>query len=341
MEKKDKRGGLVYLCIAALTIAAFSFTMNGKTWEAAAKLDPVGFIPLLLLWMAGIGLDAWALLLFVRAGGERLPYRAALENTFVRLFFNVATPSSFGGQPFAIAALGKAGLSYGNASTAVLTKTAVYSIVNFLAAFAALSFVPSLLDASPALGAVFLATGALGLAGIALFLVALFTPALLIPVGKICVRAAARMAKLFRKELATDRTIAKVLAECGRARRSFRAYFRKRPLTAAAACLIIGIIHFINLSIIWCAIAFLGGGISFLDGIMLGSALFFLISFLPSPGAAGLGEAVYALLFTRHVPLHLLGLSILVWRLFNQYLNAAIGSFLSARVFSKRSGLSA
>lgn len=339
MEKNDKRGVIAYLCVAALTVAFFASTMNASTWEAVAKIDPRGFIPLALLWAAGIGLDAAALALFVRAGGERLGFRAAIGNTFVRLFFNVVTPSSFGGQPFAIAALGKQGISYGSGSTAVLTKTAVYSLVNFLSAFVAMAFCPSTLDASPALGTAFLATGVLGVAGIVFFLVALFVPALLIPAARFSVRLASRAARIFHKDLQTDRTIARTLAECARARRSFRAYFRKRPLLAISGCALTGLIHLVNLSLIWCAIACLGGDLPYRDGLALGGILFFLISFLPSPGGAGLGEAVYAALFARLVPFHLLGLSILIWRLFNQYLNAAIGAGMSMKVFSRRRGI--
>lgn len=340
MAKKDMRGVIAYLCVAALTIAALASTMNGKTWEAAAGLDPRGVVPMALLWLAGIGLDASALALFVRAGGERLGLGAAIGNTFVRLFFNAVTPSSFGGQPFAIAALGKRGISYGSGSTAVLTKTAVYSIVNFLSAFAAMAFCPATLNASPALATAFYATGALGVAGIGLFLAALFVPALLVPAARFSVRLASRAALILRKELPTDRIIARTLAECARSRRSFRAYFRKRPLLAASGCALTGLTHLANLSLIWCAIAFLGGGLSYPDGLALGSILFFLISFLPSPGGAGLGEAAFAALFARLLPLHLLGLSVLAWRLFNQYLNTAIGAIMSARAFSRRGAIS-
>lgn len=335
MDKRNRRGALAYLIIAALTVAAFAATMDGRTLEAMARLGPLDVLPLVLAWGAGILLDSGALALFLRAGGNRIRFRAAAWSTFVRLFFNVVTPSSFGGQPFAVAALAKSGVPFGPASTAVLTKTAVYSVANFSSAFAASALFPSFLRSSPAIGPIFLATGILGLCGIGLFMAAMFVPALLIPAVKACVRAFARLSRVFRRDVDAVALSLKTLAECGRARRSFVSYFRRHPLTATLACLLTFLIHLANLALLSRAIALAGGAVPLSESLALGAILFFLISFLPSPGAAGLGEAVYAALFARRIPLHLLGLSILSWRMFNQYLNALIGALVSARVFSE------
>ncbi len=334
MESKNKRGVIVYLGIVGLTLAGFALTLNGKTWEALRSLNPLGFFPILALWLAGISLDSISLMFFIRAGGSKITLKCAFKNTFIRLFFNVVTPSSFGGQPFAIAALKGAGVPLGGGSAAVFSKTAAYSLANFGFAFVAMILMHERLRSVPAVGPIFLASGILGFGGIALFLVALFVPALLIPALRFCVKLLGRLAHIFRKKFDGSRFLRKSIHECALARRTFKGYFRHGKWSAIAGSFTAALIHLVNLSILSCVFQFLGLGIGYGEGIVLGSLLFFLISFMPTPGGSGLGEAVFAAIFAKAVPLHLLGVAILVWRTFNQYINSAIGALVSAKHFS-------
>jgi uncharacterized membrane protein YbhN (UPF0104 family) len=62
--------------------------------------------------------------------------------------------------------------------------------------------------------------------------------------------------------------------------------------------------------------------------------LLFLITFMPTPGAIGLGEAIFLLLFSKTVPSYMLGIAIVLWRFFFHYLSAILGAISSSKYMS-------
>jgi glycosyltransferase 2 family protein len=66
----------------------------------------------------------------------------------------------------------------------------------------------------------------------------------------------------------------------------------------------------------------------------LSAMLIFLISFMPTPGASGLGEVLFIALFSGTVKVELVGVAVVLWRIFYQYLSAGLGAFFTARFFS-------
>ena len=62
-----------------------------------------------------------------------------------------------------------------------------------------------------------------------------------------------------------------------------------------------------------------GVDIDITHGIALTGSLLFLISFMPTPGAIGLGEGIFYLLFREYISRHLLGVIIFFWRFFHQF----------------------
>ena len=86
--------------------------------------------------------------------------------------------------------------------------------------------------------------------------------------------------------------------------------------------------------LLWTVFYVLGATIPFLHGVASIALLLFLIVFMPTPGSAGLGEAIFMLLFRGFVPSYMLGVAVLIWRVYFQYLSSAIGAISSSKLFS-------
>ena len=74
--------------------------------------------------------------------------------------------------------------------------------------------------------------------------------------------------------------------------------------------------------------------IPLLAGFVLSTLLLFLLSFMPTPGASGLGEILFVVLFDQAVSNHVLGLGVIMWRFFFNYSGAMIGAVVSAKSFT-------
>jgi uncharacterized protein (TIRG00374 family) len=89
-----------------------------------------------------------------------------------------------------------------------------------------------------------------------------------------------------------------------------------------------------QLVLLWLILLGLGQSVPFLTGIVLASMLLFLITFMPTPGALGFGEAIFILLFAGTVPSYMLGIALILWRFFFHYLTAILGAISSSKYVS-------
>ena len=122
MSKNLKRI-LIIASISILSIAGILyFTVDERTGDALMDIKPVFLLALLGVWMVMLLSDAGAISLFTRATGERIGIFSALKTTTVRMFFNIITPFSFGGQPFSIISLSQHGIPSGKGSSIVIIK---------------------------------------------------------------------------------------------------------------------------------------------------------------------------------------------------------------------------
>jgi uncharacterized protein (TIRG00374 family) len=130
----------------------------------------------------------------------------------------------------------------------------------------------------------------------------------------------------------------KALRDAVLMRRTFRRYFGAHAGAFVAGILSNGVLYFAQVVLLWAVFAALGAPIPFLRGVASIALLLFLIVFMPTPGSAGLGEAVFLLLFRGVVPTYILGVAVLIWRVYFQYLSSAIGALFSSKLFSDLMG---
>ena len=71
---------------------------------------------------------------------------------------------------------------------------------------------------------------------------------------------------------------------------------------------------------------------SYLQAVFLPLVVSLFTFFAPTPGATGLYEGGFAVLFSPFVVKHLLGVFTILWRVFTYYLAAILGGFVTLKV---------
>ncbi len=322
---------ILFLALSAISIGLIlHFTVNDQTRKALADLDIIYLIALIGLWLLSLTMDASAIVLLTRGTGERLKLWTAFKITTLRIFFNVVTPFSFGGQPFVIYTLSKEGIPGGKGSSIVITKMLILSAFIQLGAISAFIFFHDYISNIPELNTVFFVTGILFitliLAGFVAFLNPRFLIKLVTNAEKILLRfRLLKSEKSFRK---------RIIHEACLARRSFKRYFSKQLGCFIAGFLCSGFMYSAEVLMLLIILRGLGVTVGFIEGITLSALLLFLLSFMPTPGSAGLGEGIFVVIFAGTVPKYLLGIAVILWRFFYHYLSAILGAISSAKYFS-------
>ena len=53
--------------------------------------------------------------------------------------------------------------------------------------------------------------------------------------------------------------------------------------------------------------------------------------FMPTPGAIGFGDAFFLLLYANVIPTYMLGIALILWRIFYHYLSSIFGAISSSQ----------
>jgi glycosyltransferase 2 family protein len=322
---------LILVTASVVSIAAILyFTVDERTGDALADIRPMYLVALFGCWMALLLFDAGAIVLYTRGTDERIKYFPALKTTTVRIFFNIITPFAFGGQPFSVVSLRQEGIPAGKGSSIVIVKLMTLAVFTQVGALLSFVLFNDRISNIYALNKVFMISGIVGGGAILLLTLSFLYP-------QILVKTITTLGKLLHlvhivKDLRKLRQWA--IHQAVAARRSFKRYFSHHILYFIGGTLCNGMVYAIQVSMLWLILLGLGINVTFLTGIVLASMLLFLITFMPTPGAIGLGEAIFLLLFSKTVPSYMLGIAIVLWRFFFHYLSAILGAITSSKYMS-------
>ncbi len=323
---------LLFIGLTVLTLGAVMyFTFSKETVRALKAFDPLYLVVLFGIWLTSFSMDSVSFILYTRGAGERLPLGAAIKAAAYRVFFNLITPFGFGGQPFVIYFLQREGVPPGKGSSIVLVKLIVVSVYVFFGAIAGFGFFHAHIDNAEVLNVIFFVTAAIQVAFIAVIVTGLLRPRIIIrlmtAIGNLGHRfGIVKNPGRFRRQLVHEANLAKS---------SFKRYFRRHLFSFLLGTLCIGILYAVEVMTLWVIFKGLGVHLPFETGIALGSLFLFLLSFFPTPGAAGLGEGAFVVLFSSVVPYYLLGVAVILWRFFYNYLTSILGAVFSSRHFSR------
>ncbi len=324
-------GILVFLGISAASLGVVvPVTATRETLEVLRTMRTSYLLVLLGLWFVMVSADAMSIVLFTRGTNERLGIIPAYRSAVVRTFFNVITPFGFGGQPMMIVSLRREGIPVAKASPIVLTKFATLTLFTLLGAVGSFVYFHEKFAHIRLVDAMFSLSAVLAAGAIVCVIWALLSPRVLIVIvgwGASVLRKVRiiKDAGDYKQQIVRDALVM---------RRTFRRYFSTHAAVFVTGILCNGVVYFAQIALLWMVLYGLGVTIPFVTGAASIALLLFLMVFMPTPGSAGLGEALFVLLFRGAVPTYMLGVAVLVWRVYFQYLSAAIGAVWSSKLFS-------
>ncbi len=322
---------LILVAASVVSIAAILyFTVDERTGEAIADVKPLYLAALFGCWMAMLLFDASSIVLYTRGTDERISFVPALKTTTLRIFFNLITPFGLGGQPFSVVSLRQEGIPPGKGSSIVIIKLMTLAVFTQVGALLSFVFFHDRISNINTLNMVFMISGIVGGGTILLLTLGFLYPQILVKT----ITTAGKLLHLIHvvKDLRTLRHSA--IQQASLARRSFKRYFSHHILYFISGTLCNGMVYATQLVMLWLILRGLGIEVTFLTAIVLASMLLFLITFMPTPGAVGLGEAIFLLLFSKAVPSYMVGIAIVLWRFFFHYLSAILGAISSSKYVS-------
>ena len=277
-----------------------------------AVLDAVAGLPLAPLALAGaLAVVPWTtnalrLQLWASFVGHPLRFRTALRTVLGGVLGSAVTPTGAGGATLKWALLARYGVPAGRVGSLLVVETvenAAFMVVAVPAAavVAAAADVPVLQDTlrsagtvlTPLLAVVAVVTVALGVAVRAAARGAL---------GRAPRRLAARSRGRLRRPFADARRVARLVAHRGKGRLALGVALAAVQWTA-------------KYSVAAAVLAFLGVPVDPVLSWLLQWTAFTAMGVVPTPGAAGGAEAVFAALYSPFVPAPVLGLATAAWRL--------------------------
>ena len=322
---------LILIAASVLSIAAILyFTVDERTGEALLDVRPVFLVALFGCWIAMLLFDAGAIMLYARGADEKVGFRSAFKTTTVRIFFNSVTPFSLGGQPFSVFSLHREGIQSGKGSSIVITKLMTLAAFTQVGAFVSFLLFSDRITTIAALNKIIMTCGLLGGGTILLLTFGFLYPqiliAIIIGVGKFLhmIHVLKNQSKLRRK----------LIIQASTARKSFKRYFSHHLGFFISGTLCNGLVYATQLVMLWLILLGLGINVTFLTGFVLASMLIFLLTFMPTPGAIGLGEAIFLIIFSKTVPSYMIGIAIVLWRFFFHYMSAILGAVNSSKYIS-------
>ncbi|MGE3063771.1 MAG: YbhN family protein [bacterium] len=334
MSKSVTKGIRIFVLITVLTsIVMLFFTVSEETWRSLEKIKPIYFLIALVLLLAYYYLDGLRIKLLADALGYKISVMTGIDVVVGGIFLAAVTPFQSGGYPFQVYCLNKRGIPYGE-GTLILFMRGVLAIFFHIAA---LPFIfvtySSLLENSI-------------VKWLIRYIMVLYPVMLLIAIiaiafpGKV-VSFMMAIDRKFNKNAGKNQSkLAKAAnwidTEIKLFKNGLVFYFTKRraSLFINLALTFIGYILFFSLAAV--ILYALGAGMK--NPVAIASLQFlhnFLVYFTPTPGASGIAEALFAILFKDICPKEILGLYAIIWRFFTFTIGACIGGFLTLKIVNQ------
>ncbi len=322
---------LILVAASVISIAAILyFTVDERTGDALSNVRPMFLLALLGLWIAVLLFDASAIMLYARGTDTKIGVLPALKTTTVRIFFNIVTPFAFGGQPFSVFSLHREGIPTGKGSSIVIIKLITLAAFSQVGALVSFLLFNDRISNITALNKVIMISGLAGGGMILLLTLGFLYPQFLVKI----ITAGSKVLHAIHLIKYPAKIRRMVIMQTAAARRSFKRYFSHHLGFFISGTLCNGMVYASQLVMLWLILLGLGIKVTFITGIVLASMLIFLLTFMPTPGAIGLGEGIFFLLFSKTIPTYMIGIAIVLWRFFFHYLSAILGAINSSSYLS-------
>jgi glycosyltransferase 2 family protein len=321
------RGVRIFTLLAVVAaVVVIALTASRETLAGLTRLKWYWLLATVVLWALAAGMDGLRMSILSRAGGHPITALRSIEIIFIGYFMAAVTPFQVGGLPLQLYIMNRRGISPGRASSILLGR----GIVHYTLLFGIAPFVAIALGAATAL-----------LKVLAIYI------GIIVAVGVLMVLAGvvfpARIA-VWRERLAAHpspgrfrRLLVRLLGEFRGFVEGLRTFTqgRNRRLLLAAAALTVGFMAAMY-SMSATLLAGIGVEVPVLRTVGLTLLLSSAMMFIPTPGSTGVAEAGAAGLYSMVCPTPMLGVYVVLWRLFGFYIGAIIGGVAVLRLLSAR-----
>lgn len=284
-------------------------------------MDKISLLPLILIVsIVYYLLDAYRLYYILKVMEEKISYWYILKITFVNAFVSNITPMATGGGFLQLYLLNKKGVRLARATSATTMRTVIalsYFIISVPLALIFLHPIRNIMfDPQNRLYLYF------GFSGYGIFL---FLILKLIKKRnmKIVVKNSINFINRFREKKISFRFINKEID-------IFYTGIDKLFHKPKEAILVVGITYVFMMSLFSIAYTLIlnfGGNIGYVDVLLFQSIVTFFMYFAVTPGAAGIAELVYSLMYREFVPPEYLMSFTFLWRFFSVHIPMVIGVY--------------
>ncbi|MBN1695329.1 flippase-like domain-containing protein [candidate division WOR-3 bacterium] len=316
----------IALCIATFTLLLV-FTATNKTWDSFREINLV-YLPIVLFMLSlYLIFESFRIRLIAKAiSGKWIAFGRCTQVIFCGAFLSAVTPFQAGGSPLQAYVLNKAGLKWGTALLLLLFRGLFYLI-------GMLIFLPFILP--------FFRTEYPGRSMQILSRYSIFAYLFLFSLLFLVLSMPKLLKKMiysltFRKGKTTraTRIIFRVLRELKLIRNKLLEFIKNKKLYALAIIFTTIIVYIPNYSIAYFILKGLSIDVPYLETIFRQVFLLFAAFFFPTPGAEGIIEGGFAVLFYSSIPRYLIGMFAILWRFITYHLIVIIGGILTLRIMN-------
>lgn len=323
---KIKKGIRIFLLITIPTLLLLLLlTVDKKTWEALRQVNAPFLFLTLLVTLMRVFVETFRIQALSWAGGKRITLKDSLDFNLGSLFLAAVTPFQSGGIPLQLYILNRSGLSLGRGTNVVLLKGLLPTFLFLFSLPFILFFYKNLFD-SPLIRI------------LGKYITTLYTVLLLILLYIFLNPPWIRKGLYFfegylrRKRVLKGEGGIKLLEKGFHQLEEFKKGLKeslgmgKLKILLALLLSIVGLL----LHMVTAPFLLLGLGVNppFLTAMVLQMLLYFLLLFVPTPGASGIAEFASSALFNSICPKPLIGIFVILLRFFYLYLAASIGGIL-------------
>ncbi len=314
------------LCIITFTLLVF-FTATKKTWDSFKEINIV-YLPIVLFMLSlYFVFESFRIRLIAKAiSGKWIAFGRCSQVIFCGAFLSAVTPFQAGGAPLQAYVLNKAGLKWGTALLLLLFRGLFYLM-------GMLVFLPFILP--------FFRTEYSGRSMQILSRYSIFAYLFLFSLLFLVLTMPKLLKKIiysltFRKgkTTKTTRMIFRVLRELKLIRNKLFEFIKTKKLYALAIIVTTIIVYIPNYSIAYFILKGLSIDVPYLETIFRQVFLLFAAFFFPTPGAEGIIEGGFTVLFYSSVPRYLIGVFAILWRFITYHLVVIIGGILTLKIMN-------
>lgn len=319
-----RRGVRIFVALAvAAAVVLIVLTVNRDTLTGLARIRWYWLALTGLLWVIAAAADGTRLAVLSRAGEHRLGVLRSCEIILVGYFMAAITPFQVGGLPLQLYSMNKWGISPGKASAMLLAR----GILFYGMVFAAAPFI----------------AGYLGVSSLLLRVLAVYIGIIITAGGALIVLGLAfpRVLRRWQERAGNEshpgrlrRLLAHGLVEAEHFLAGLRLFLHGRNLKllagAAGLTLVYGVTYFGMGASLLAGLGVLAANDTF-RVVGINTLLTAVLLFIPTPGAGGVAEAGAAALYALLCPRYMLGIFVVLWRLFSFYLGAIIGGAVALK----------